>query len=97
MQLSHGGRRYFLHQQGAGWSRGFSTAQRATLQAAGMPVPGVAGGSGGAAGLDGIAQALGAATDIADALGQLGSGGSPARTWTPVLTHIGCRVEPRRR
>ncbi|WP_406831969.1 hypothetical protein ABEG17_03860 [Pedococcus sp. KACC 23699] len=95
MHLSHGGRRLPLQRQGANWSPNFTTRQVEELKAAGMPVPGLAGGMGGGGG-DGLLDAmtaLGALGDAADAGAALGSGGPLRRTWAPYLTALGCSVQ----
>lgn len=98
MHLSHGGRRYPLQRQGANWSPNFTTRQVEQLKAAGMPVPGLAGGMSGGGGADGLVDALAglaALGEAADAAASLCSGGPLRRSWPPILEALGCRVEAR--
>jgi hypothetical protein len=97
MHLSHAGRRLPLQRHGANWSPSFTTRQVEELNAAGMPVPGLAGGMSGGGG-DGLLDALAglaALGEAADAAASLGSGGPLRRSWPPILTALGCRVEMR--
>ena len=97
MHLTHGGRRLALQRHGANWSPNFTTRQVEQLKAAGMPVPGLAGGMSGGGGGDGLLEALAglaALGEAADGAAELASSGGPLRrTWTPILTALGCRVE----
>jgi hypothetical protein len=98
MHLTHSGRRYPLQRQGANWSPSFTSRQVEQLKAAGMPVPGLAGGMSGGGGADGLVDALAglaALGEAADAAASLGSGGPLRRSWPPILTALGCRVETR--
>lgn len=95
MHLSHDGRTHVLNRQGANWSPSFTSRQVAELKAAGMPVPGLAGGMSGGGGdelLNALA-GLGALADAADGAAALASGGSLKRSWVPILTALGCRVQ----
>ena len=98
MHLTHAGRRLALQRQGANWSPNFTTRQVDQLRAAGMPVPGLAGGMTGGGG-DGLLDAmagLAALGEAADGVARLATSGGPLRrTWTPILTALGCRVEQR--
>ena len=97
MHLSHAGRRFPLQRHGANWSPSFTTRQVEELKAVGMPVPGLAGGMSGGGG-DGLLDALAglsALGEAADAAASLGSGGPLRRSWPPILTALGCRVETR--
>jgi hypothetical protein len=97
MHLGHAGRRLPLQRQGANWSPNFTTRQVEELKAAGMPVPGLAGGlsGGGGEGLLDAMAALGSLGDAVDGAADLASGGPLRRTWAPILTALGCRMETR--